>query len=99
MARANAFEMQSFAACGLDEALHPELVEQCPHATRGVLQRCPRQLRVRIEIERDAVGPVEPRKARAPRVELEAAVLHGANDVGDIGEPHERRRVTLVGAS
>jgi len=62
----------------------------------SVLRRWPRQPRIRIEIERDAVGPVESRKARTPRVELEAAVLHGTNDVGDVGEAHERRRIVVV---
>ena len=29
-------------------------------------------------------------------MEFEAAVLHGAYDVGDVGEPHERRRFAVV---
>ena len=88
-------EVEPLASGRLDEAPDPELVEQRTHAACGVLECCPRQPGIRIEIERDPVGTVESRKARAPRVEFEAAVLHGTYDVSDVGEAHERGRTVL----
>ncbi len=62
----------------------------------GLMHRRPGQRGVRVEIEDDAIGPLESWKARAPRMKFVCAVLHGAHDVRDIGEAHEWRRFFVV---
>src|SRR6185312_17024765 len=68
-------EVQALPAGCLDEPAQLETIEECTDVLGGLMHRRPGQRGVRVEIEDDAIGPLESWKARAPRMKFVCAVL------------------------
>ena len=60
------------------------------HELRGVDHRAPRQRRIGIEVEHDAVRPLDVRRVRVPRVQLDRAHLRGAEQRIDAVDRQQR---------
>src|SRR5205823_4089257 len=88
-------EVQTLATGRLEKPVEIEAFEQPARELASVTQRRPFERGVGIEVERDAIGSVETRKAYAPRMEFKHAVLHGANDIFERLQMKIRRRIGL----
>jgi len=83
--------VQASVAGGLDEADQPELFEQRPHVVGHCLGHGEGRAGLRVEIDAQFVGMLEVRRADRPRVEAEAAEVHGPQQMSEVSHDEGAR--------
>ncbi|MOA26432.1 hypothetical protein D3C78_1472260 [compost metagenome] len=87
--------MHAFAATGLEKHLQAQFIQQRQGQLGGFEHGLPRQCRVRVEVEDEAIGLVEVLVGGVPGVQLEHVHLHSTQQ--GVGAVDDHRRLAGLG--
>src|SRR5258708_394450 len=87
--------MKAFAAARLAERRQAEFLEQRTRQLRGLDHTAPAERRVRVEVEYDAIGLLDARRNRVPRMQFDRAHLRGADERLHAFDRDQRRMIRV----
>jgi transcriptional regulator with XRE-family HTH domain len=87
-------DVQTEPAAGLELSIEADLREKVTNGPGGAADAAPRQGRIRIDVERDAIGAIGSRQAAAPGVQFQSCHLR---EPGERLRLHCREKRTLGG--